>query len=399
MKIIKLCTNIIKNILYFLFGDDIGSKIKRIIKFYLSGKKKINSVVELREISICYHTSCGYYDFDPVRNGKLLFITSGKNYNEVNINKYDLQSKQNKVIEKGYVLNWQQGNRLLWINDNTFIFNNFLNNRYISEEIRNNDRVIHKFPIYDVSSNIAVSVDFNRLGWMRPGYGYRKFQVQNVEINDVAFTFFDLNNDKIIKKILYGDIIYQLKKQVNLNNCYINHLKFSPDGKKLMFFFIEIVNGRHMCYLSLYQNNQILILDKELCASHYTWRNNEELLVTSYDNNRNCNYYIYNIVTETREIIMRDKLKTDGHPTFIDATRFITDTYPDSCGFQKILYVDIERSEIKELVSIYSSAKHLGEKRCDLHPRVSLNSGKVYFDADIDGKRRIYVFKLEDIQK
>ena len=50
-------------------------------------------------------------------------------------------------------------------------------------------------------------------------------------------------------------------------------------------------------------------------------------------------------------------------------------------------------------MSIYSSAKHLGEKRCDLHPRVSLNSGKVYFDADIDGKRRIYVFKLEDIQK
>ena len=69
-------------------------------------------------------------------------------------------------------------------------------------------------------------------------------------------------------------------------------------------------------------------------------------------------------------------------------------TYPDAAGFQRILLVDIANERINECVSIYSSAKHVGVERCDLHPRISKETNEVYFDADIDGHRRVYSFSL-----
>ena len=96
---------------------------------------------------------------------------------------------------------------------------------------------------------------------------------------------------------------------------------------------------------------------------------------------------------------MADKLIKDGHPTYINDDCIITDTYPDKAGFQEILFVDITRGRIQQCVSIYSTSKHLGVERCDLHPRIAKDNKKVIFDADVDGHRRIYTFDIEEIKE
>lgn len=390
--------NIIKKIIYAIFGDDIGKKIKRVVGYYRSRKKKVNTNVELKTIVEGFHTSCGYYDFDPVENGVLLLVTTDKKHEKTDVIEYDLFARTSKKTGKGEVVNWQQGNRLMWIGKGTYIYNSFSDDQYISIEHFEKNNIIHKWPVYDVYGNMAVSLDFNRLGWMRPGYGYTNFPLTEINETDCAIRLFDLSNDKEIAVITYAELKEALGVSVDLHNCYVNHLKFSPSGNRFMFFFIEIKNGRHMCYLSVYDNGNVNILDKELCASHYTWKNDNEILVTSYDDKHECGYYLYNVNNEDRILVLEKQLKKDGHPTYISEDCFITDTYPDSAGFQRILHVDLKNETIKELVAIYSTAKHVGVERCDLHPRVSKKNNSVYFDADIDGRRRVYEFELESIK-
>lgn len=148
----------------------------------------------------------------------------------------------------------------------------------------------------------------------------------------------------------------------------------------------------------VWNKNKIIILDKELSASHYTWKDNNIIMATMYDSKRNCRYFFYNTETLEKNIVMEDLLVKDGHPTFVSENLFVTDTYPDKAGFQKILLVDTQKKEVKTVLSIYSSSKHMGVERCDLHPRYDFENNSVYFDADIDGRRRIYGFNLGDVK-
>lgn len=384
-------------IIYILFGNNIGKQVRRVISFIKSGKRKINSIVHLNTFSYGYHTTCGYYDLDPMKDKKFIFITTDKKMEQANVYMKNLVEQTCELIDKTTLVNWQQGNRLRWMSKEGIIYNSFLDNKYISVEVQNNKRRIHKWPIYDVRKKQAVTLDFNRLGWMRPGYGYTKFPYTEIDESDIAIRLFDLETDDDIKLIRYSELINSLGKRVNLSSCYVNHLCFSPSGDKFLFFFVEIQNNIHKCYLGVYYNEKIRFLDRELSASHYTWRDEETILATSYDQDRNCGYYLYEINTGIKIPVMPEKMCKDGHPTYIDNTTLITDTYPDSNGFQQILLIDLVRETVKEIVSIYSSAKHVGVERCDLHPRYAKENNEIYFDADIDGHRRIYNFNLEDL--
>lgn len=384
----------VKKIIRKTLGPDIGKKIRRVGHFFCTRKKKVNSSLKINILSSGCHTSCGYYDLDPVQNGKMLFISTDESMKKAVVSQYNLDTKLVEELDTGNVANWQQGNRLRWIEKDGYIFNSFENKKYISVEHINNIRKIHKWPIYDVSHGKAVTLDFNRLGWMRPGYGYTEYPLAKIKENDTAIKLFNLEDDNEIVNITYADLMESLGKKVDLQKCYVNHLKFSPKGDSFLFFFIEIVNNRHMCYLGVFYENKLRFIEKDLCASHYTWKNENEILTTSYDDKHICGYYIYSLTEGHRTQIMCQLLNKDGHPTYYDDKYLVTDTYPDAAGFQRILLVDIANERINECVSIYSSAKHVGVERCDLHPRISKETNEVYFDADIDGHRRVYSFSL-----
>lgn len=388
----------VKIIVKKIIGEYTFAKIKRVYGKIKSGCNDIETKIELDKLSCGYHTTGGYYDHNLVKDGQLLFVTLDANCNKVVNYNYNLFSKENHVIAESNIANWQQGNRLQWIEHNRFIYNDYDGNRYISIELENGNKRIHPWPIYEATSDYAVSLDFSRLGHIRHGYGYTKFKCPKIDRNSIAFTIFSMKDDLETGRVRYDEIVDKLDGSVRLENCYINHISLSPDKDKFLFFFIEKQVNIHKCYLMLYDNDEVIVLDNELSASHYTWRDNSHILVTAYDKERNCRYYLYNTETITRTEVMPEKLKCDGHPTYIAEDVFVTDTYPDKRGYQKIMLVNVRTQEVNELVCIYSTAKHMGERRCDLHPRYDKDTKLVVFDADIKGHRELYYFSLEGHQ-
>ena len=387
---------LIKNFVKKIIPSEKRQIILRKCNYLLSGGKKIKSKVRLSVIDDGYHSTCGYYDLDPVRNGFLLYITSDKAYEIASIKCLDIKSGKKEELFKGLVLNWQQGNRLRWLGEKRYIFNSYENDSYISVECDHGKKKLHSYPVYDANETFAISIDFNRLGYLRPGYGYTKFAYNEVSQDDIAISVYDIETDEQVFTIRFSDILRVLAQEKitinDINNCYINHISISPLKDKFLFFFIEKQKTIHMCYLMVWEKNGIKLMDRELSASHYTWKDNKTILATMYTPSRECGYFYYNTESGKRTDVLPNKLKMDGHPTFIDGNVFVTDTYPDKAGFQKILLVNEQSGDITTVLKIYSTSKHMGVQRCDLHPRYSVENNRVYFDADIDGRRRIYSF-------
>ncbi|EOK4685051.1 glycosyl transferase, partial [Shigella sonnei] len=68
-----------------------------------------------------------------------------------------------------------QGSRLMWIDDDNIIFNDYENNGYISVVYSLSlMKVIKKinYPIYDVNNYKAVTLDFSWLAKYDSDYGY-----------------------------------------------------------------------------------------------------------------------------------------------------------------------------------------------------------------------------------
>ena len=76
---------------------------------------------------------------------------------------------------------------------------------------------------------------------------------------------------------------------------------------------------------------KVLLIEDKLTVSHYTWRDDNNILITAVDKNNNKTYYIiYDIEKMSKMILSNRFLNKDGHPSFSKDKKFIiSDTYPD----------------------------------------------------------------------
>lgn len=343
----------------------------------------------------------GYYDLNPINN-RLILVHSLDRKLKMNLEVRNLVNEQVILRFSTNAWNWQQGSRLRWYGENKIAYNDFEENRFCTKiyDLNGNEYDHLNIPLYDISSSGAygISLDFTRLGYMRPGYGYTNLPFMQETISDgtIAVSFIDIKNRKTIKEITYADILKETDV-INLKNCYINHLSFNKEETKFIFFFLEKVQTKHRAKLFEYDifSDQLILLEDKLNVSHYTWIAENTLLVTAYDENAVCRYYIYE--GSNRIPYAHDILTEDGHPTRLSSGDIITDTYPDRNGFQH-LYRFSAQSCSKMLISdFFSSGKCTGEKRCDLHPRISENNNIIVCDVNSYGTRRIILVEGADI--
>ncbi len=370
----------------------------RILHKVASGKKNLYSTIPLNTIRKGRsHTFFGYYDISPKLDSLVLFTrVKGK---KCLIGIYDLTTGSEKIITETNAWNWQQGCRLRW-NPNVsdkILYNDFMNGRHVSIclDLKSGKKDIIDYPAYDVDycGKYMISLDFTRLGYMRPGYGYTNLPfAPEDDLSKYGVDYVNLIDNNAERLFNYNDIIEALGWDENsdLKKCYINHLSFSPNGRKFMLFFIRIERYFHQANLLVYDLNTgaLKVLEKDESVSHYDWVDNDTLIVTAYDKKRNCRYYLYDIQGK-KKAVLPDTLNRDGHPTWVGNGIFVTDTYPDKNGFQKLFNVDMNCGKANEVLSIYSTGLHMGERRCDLHPRYDLQ-GFLCFDADVRGYRKIY---------
>lgn len=363
----------------------------------------------------------GYYDITPFsKNNKLLLAVRAPNHNSppkhgetVAVGYFDWTCGSDfKTVDATSTWCWQQGCRLQWFpadEDELVIYNKIVNGGYgsVIQNVKTG-KVEREYqaPIYslDRSGRWAVFPSFSRLNRLRPGYGYvdlpDKSQGELAPSDDGIFLL-DMETGGVDLLVALQDLaaLEPLPSMLGAEH-YVNHLCFSPSGRKFLFFHLWGSGHRSHARLMTYDrvNGAIDIVEDRGKVSHYTWRDEQNLLATFIYENKVAQYQSYASGRKDYATVAGGRLTSDGHPSYSpDGSMMLTDTYPDEHGDQHLILV-VNENAIKELGRYHSPImarlRYRGEARCDLHPRWDRQGAHICFDSAHEGGRSMYVMRL-----
>lgn len=383
------------------------AKVKKLVLPILriaSGLKKISTKYKISEFGHKgTHTYFGYYDITPFQGDNIIYIEREKSENICKVVLNDIYNKSKQYIADSRAWNWRQGIRLRWFpkSENVISFNDYIDGKYIHRilDIKTNEERRLDWPLYDIDpfGKYGISLNFERLGVMRPGYGYTCEPYKVGDLWNDGISIIDIERNQLVKTITYKELSDSIKKIDDILHFYLNHLSFSPDGTKFLFFWIDEAKGFHQASLGVYDmsTNELIPLETEGKASHYVWDGANDIICTILDKKYNAGYYRFNVIDRTKKHICPNSLIGDGHPSVYAKDKLLTDTYPDKRGFQHIYLVDEAKDTKSELVKIYSVPTLNIEERTDLHPRISSDKQYVSFDSNYCGLRKMLILKLD----
>ena len=351
----------------------------------------------------------GYFDKSPwsIDNNRYLYHRVYRNDDkECRIMLSDLENNTNTEIDVTQAWNWQQGAMLQWLpGSNAIIYNTIKHNKLAAKIVRldNLERHIVNMPIQVIHPNgkEGLTLNYRRLSKLAPDYGYN-VQVENFspdqELSQDGIWYFELFYGEP-KLIVTLEELTEIEPRPEMQAAHhkVNHILYSPDGSKFVFMHRWIGKGGKFSRLYVGNNphgNELRILMDERMVSHYTWRDNDNLLVFGRTSKEGDRYYLVNVNTGRLKVIGRDVLDIygDGHPTYSPDRRWIiTDTYPDKARMRHLLLYDNKEDILIKAGSFFAPWKFDGTRRVDLHPRWSPDGTKVSIDSAHEGVRKTYI--------
>lgn len=357
----------------------------------------------------------GYYDKSPINvtNEYIIFqSTSSKTtlmpspHKSVDMVVYDINGDSYEVVGQSCTYNWQQGTKLMWVDDYRFIYNDFDDEKqqYVARiyDIKTHETRTINSPIYDCfGGEFAISLNFERLDIARADYSYSNLgggiDWKN-NTNDGLY-WVDLVADTS-KLILTLDEIIQINTKETMKDAKhkFNHVMISPNGKRMMFMHRWFLNdGRRFdsLYVANIDGSDIKLVADDDMVSHCFWYDDEHIFAYLRDKNLGDKYYMVDILTGKKEIVgegIIDKFG-DGHP-HVYREKIIFDTYPDKSRMKSLYLYDYKNSQLEKMGEFFESFEFYGETRCDLHPRFSFDGEKVFFDSVHEGRRGLYMMEL-----
>ena len=360
------------------------------------------------------HVFRGYYDIDFLNHEKdklLVHILPKEceNGNEISLGYYDIQKNEIVNICKSNAWCWQQGSRLRWFDERHILFNDCAEGMYFSRVVdiqsQKNARIF-SVPFYDVclEKEYGLGLNFSRLQRIRPGYGYRTLKddtVNQIASSSDGIYRHDFPTDRT-ELILSLEKLHSIVRPEFAGEDYVNHICISPAGDRFMFFYIvcDAGSSRTKVYLMCADadGSGVTLLEKNVQSSHYTWFDNTHILVTylGSSNGMRQGYRLYDVQANNWMVYGESCLVLDGHPTFYDTDRIITDTYPQKEKLNnQFLYVYDNNNRQKVSVGrFYQDIRYAGERRCDLHP--SLSGNMVSVDTNCFGLRCVALMNLRE---
>lgn len=404
----------LKHVLAGLIPRKQALRVKYIVQaFYRlrTGRKKVNSIKKLYTISKSNsHVFFGYYDISPFnrKTDEIIYNNLVEAENKLHLMKSRFPNAEEVEIGETRAWNWQQGCRLRWMpnNDREVAFNDFDGQQYFARilnvDTKEERRIVA--PLYDISPDgkFGLTIDFERLGVKRPGYGYvcRPYVESEHDLAKDSIRLVNLATNETETLITYQDI-------ASIPGCetsdfklnYLNHLCFSPSGRKFLFFWLSTVTHRHEAYLLVHNldTHETRLLEGHEKVSHYVWLDDDNIICTSATKDDRIQYYKYTVSTKKRIIVNPNILNSDGHPSILDQNTILTDTYPDLMGFQHLYLAGINTPSKETLLDVYSHCCVEGERRTDLHPR--LNSVKNTICVDVNRTKYRELVLLLNINK
>lgn len=376
-------------------------------------KKSLTSSSRIIPIYSLKESFFGYYDKCP-SNGKGLVLFHSSDFDtskppqeadhiDVNL----MNEDTGKIIwaSQSKAFNWQQGSRLQWLTDKSFIYADFdqISKKYISKVVDTNDFSITKynFAVQDgFQTKYFLSLNYRRLRTLRPDYGYfclskmSKAELEELSMDGIWKVNLETHSENLLVSL---DVIcaFEEKKEFKEAVHKVNHIQINPSGNCFVFLHRYFINGKRFDRFLLADSitGKLTSLSESILVSHFYWLNSYEIIVYLADDIKGEGYFILNILNKSKKLISKLSNYGDGHPSGINNI-IVTDTYPNRAGMQSLfLLEELDETKPKLLGTFYHPLKFDGESRCDLHPRLDWNRKVVYFDTVYSGKRQLY--KLE----
>ena len=310
---------------------------------------------------------------------------------------------------------WQQGCMLQFFDEDTVIFNDFENDRFVSrlcdyrtgKILRTYDR-----PIYCLANDrsYALSLDFARLDRERPGYGYTGVWHNNLlhaaPDNDGIWKI-DLKSGESTLLISYRELRDKTSMCGVFDNVsWVNHLLCSPDDKRFGFLYrwrsitpTTYMNWQTVFYTCSADGTDLYRLNDQGMSSHYSWTDNEHIVCFINRMTAGWQHYLMTDKSPVEQPLSVGSFWGDGHCTFsTDKKWMLTDSYSWPADFSRRIYLRDNETGVVYLLGVFKSDPTLpGPCRCDLHPRLSRDNRTVCFDSVHEGRRGVYLIDVSEI--
>jgi hypothetical protein len=304
---------------------------------------------------------------------------------------------------------WQLGSLARWLPsepDRTIVYNVRRGDSWAAEarDVKAGVTRALSFPIYAINpqGTLAVSLNFSRLAWTRPGYGFEGIpdagrHIPAPEADGVFAVDIARGTHRLIVSL--ADLA-RYRPQPAFAEAYhwVNHLLFSPDGSRFVFLHrwgqADRDRSTRLFTADPGGGGLKLLLDHAM-VSHFSWRDPETIIAWARHPSAGDRFYLVNDRTGAVEVIGRDVLVQDGHVTYSPDRRFLlTDTYPDRRNLRHLMLYRVGDGARIDLGSFHSPPALTGPVRCDLHPRFSRDGAAVAIDSAHESTRQLYVLDV-----
>jgi hypothetical protein len=311
--------------------------------------------------------------------------------------------------------NWQQGCMLQWIpGTNDIIYNDRRGGKFVSvvtDQSGNEKRVLpHAIYTLAPDGNRAATLNFSRLAYTRPGYGYTGIPYSKLDANmpdDEGVYVMDLETGK--RKLVYslkqiGTLHFQEGMDRGLN--WVNHLLFNTDGTRLIFLhrwrstpYLKSPWSTRMFTVGSDGQDLHLVADHGM-VSHFIWKNSADILAWSREPDTGNRFHYYEDRSDTVSVVGEGVLNRDGHCTYSpDGQWILTDTYPDKDRMQNLMLYRPADGKLIPLGKFKLDRGKKGELRCDLHPRWNNSGTQICIDSMHSGSRQMYLLDIAEIMR
>ena len=250
-------------------------------------------------------------------------------------------------------------------------------------------------PVYSVSSDgrFALTLDFDRLHALRPGYGYCNNGAKAGDFSNdgTAIWRVSLDTGEVTELFSLSDFTEHDRKDAFSGPIHkVNHIMISPDNDKFMVLHRWISGGRRSTRLLVCDcdgGNMRTVLDDGF-VSHCYWKDNDTIITFAEVSGRRGYYLIGPGRDDIRQLW--PEMNGDGHPSYSVTGRVVTDSYPDRRRVSRIYVLDDQDETPCVVAKVFSPFRYDEEVRCDLHPRWNRAGDKICFDGSFEGKRGLY---------
>jgi hypothetical protein len=320
---------------------------------------------------------------------------------------------------------WQQGCMLQFIpgSDSKVIWNDRQAGRFVShiKDIFSGEQRTLPFPVYALSPDglTAVSVDFERINDLRPGYGYAGIPDPNRELSapeNAGIYRCDLMTGKrelIISIARMRALALPADDQPSWTDLYheknwFNHLLFNTDGSRFVFLHrwksaskIAVGGFATLMYSSDPEGKDIRLVDGSGYTSHFIWRDPEHLAMWTRYGDRPGFFLFQDNGTQEAVPIGEGVMTRNGHNTYLPGNQWIlNDSYPDGDRMQEVYLFHVPSGKKVPLGKFHLPPEYRGEWRCDTHPRFSPDGTKVVIDCPVGEQgRQLVLMDISSIVK